>query len=376
MSTHHLDLSQSVDCRRKGTRLTRYEFSEFFRFANLKQDRNAVFALKEFRDRPHRTEADFKKELEVLNKLLRFGNEHIVHHLATWTLDARYYMLFPYAECNLRQYMERHSFSSPTKRNVLWLLAQLLGLSNALRGIHDISNPGTSTNLLAPQQGPRQSGWHHDLKPENILYFEGLGPRAGSFKIADFGSGKVHTYRSGTGSHNTRSPNGTLTYEPPEAAKDGATSRPYDVWSMGCVFVEMLIWVVYDYESVKSFRDSRDGKRFPDSVLTDDAFWQMDINKNPQRRRSVDEFLENLGGELQRRNLQTLQEVLGLVNRMLDTNKKNRITALHLWDTLKRIDKLTEVDLQAYDDDSLLDQNTPQETDEDTPSLSTKEPDR
>ncbi|KAL8792076.1 MAG: hypothetical protein Q9195_005331 [Heterodermia aff. obscurata] len=339
------------------------------------KDTHAVFALKEFRDRPHRKGADFNKELKFLTELYRCPDKNIVLHLATWTQDGRYYMLFPYAECNLRQYMERHTLSPLTKRNVLWLLAQFQGLSRAIRGIHNL-NPETGTNLLAPQQGPRQSGWHHDLKPENILYFEEIAPKAGSFKIADFGSGKVHTYRSGTGSHNTRSPNGTPTYEPPEVVKNGETSRRYDMWSMGCVFIEMLIWAVYDYDSVKSFGDSRVGRRSPDNAFFDDAFWQIDDDRNFIRRPSVDEWLEKLGGKLQHENLQALLEVLGLVNRMLDTSIITRITAPDLWKALNDINSQTEIDPEAHEDDPLSDQSTPQNSRGQKLSLSTKEPDR
>ena len=270
--------------------------------------------------------------------------------------------------------MEHNPFSSLTKRNVSWLLAQFVALSSAIRRIHHISNPDPS--LLAPQQGPRESGYHHDLKPENILYFKGIPYKEGAFKIADFGSGKVHTYRSGSGSHNTPSPNGTLTYEPPEAEKEGKTSRPYDIWSLGCVFIEMLIWAVYDYDSVKSFGDSRDGPRVPNGALTDDAFWHIDLDGNPQRRRSVDEWFTNLDQELKRRNLQPLQDVLALVNRMLDTNRQERIKTLDLWDTLTRIYDQMKVDFETYEDDSVLDQSTPTKTHRQSLSLSTKEPDR
>ena len=82
--------------------------------------------------------------------------------------------------------MKRNTFSSLTKINVLWLLDQFQGLSHAIRNIHYLENPETGTNLLAPRQGPRQSGWHHDLKPENMLYFKEINPKGGSFKIADF----------------------------------------------------------------------------------------------------------------------------------------------------------------------------------------------
>lgn len=137
-------------------------------------------------------------------------------------------------------------FGAPSNENIMWLLKQLRGLAEALKDIHNLSSIGSSLptpspgpNLVAPQPQMRKSGWHHDLKPENILLYKSLGHERGTFQVSDFGSGKIHTYRSG--SVNTRSPIGTLTYEPPEAKLEGATSRPYDVWSLGCVFLELLI---------------------------------------------------------------------------------------------------------------------------------------
>lgn len=291
-------------------------------------------------------------------------------------------MLFSYAECNLRQYMKRNVFSEPTKRNILWLLAQFLGLSNALREIHNLSDsnnaPETTPNILAPtQKEVRKSGWHHDLKPENILYFILSESKHGSFQIADFGSGKVHTYRSG--SVNTRSPNGTLTYEPPEAAKEGATSRPYDMWSMGCVFLELLIWATYGYQCVKSFRSNREERRFPDShtdIVQDDAFWQIHNDGNIQRRKSVEECFEKLENDLQRPSMQPFRKVLGLVDRMLDKERQTRISALDLWDTLSRIFTQTKIDLEHIRSDSVVDQANRDSMLPLLPRLSTRAPDR
>ncbi|CAF9934583.1 MAG: hypothetical protein HETSPECPRED_009275 [Heterodermia speciosa] len=138
----------------------------------------------------------------------------------------------------------------------------------------------------------------------------------------------------------------------------------------------MLIWAVYDYDSVKSFGDSRDGKRFPDHYLIDDAFWHMDNDRNIKRRPSVDMWLENLRGQLQHRNLSALLNVLGLVKRMLEINSQTRIMAHDLYDTLKRINLQTKIDLEAYEDDSLLDQRTLNESRRQTQSLSIEEPDR
>lgn len=291
-------------------------------------------------------------------------------------------MLFPYAECNMRQYMKRNSFGDPTKRKLRWLLEQFKALSFALRQIHNLSGETTSsevtTNLLTPtQQDVRMSGWHHDLKPENILFFKLPGRKYGVFQVADFGSGKVHTYRSG--SVNTRSPNGTLTYEPPEAAKEGATSRPYDMWSMGCVFLELLIWATCGYSCVKTFRSNREERRFPGSqtdILKDDAFWQIDVHGNIQRRASVDEWFNRLPNEMERKKLQILREVLDLVDRMLDKDRQTRITALHLWDTIDRICSQAKIDLADVKDDSMPEQISRETASSILPRLSTRAPDR
>lgn len=340
------------------------------------------FAVKIFKDRPLRTGNDFKKELKILDELRNYPHEHIVTHLATWTQDGRYYMLFSFAECNLRQYMRRVAFGNPTKKSILWLLSQFRGLANALKEIHNLSSAekadGSSPNLLAPVKDLRKSGWHHDLKPENILFFKIPSSSGGAFYVADFGSGKVHTYRSG--SINTKSPNGTMTYEPPEFAKEGVTSRPYDVWSMGCVFLELLVWAVFGYSSVRTFTNDREQRRFPGSqtdVLVDDAFWQMDENRDLTLRESVANWISKLHDEIQQQRLEPFEKVLKLVIRMLDTERRDRISALDLWDTLDRTHKQATVDMKNLKQDSL-----PAEVEMDPESsqpllrLSTNAPDR
>ena len=278
--------------------------------------------------------------------------------------------------------MKHNRSSQPTKRHILWLLAQLKGLALALKLIHDMTSPNKNsedvTKLLTPtQQGVRKCGWHHDLKPENILYFGEPGDQFGSFHIADFGSGKVQTYRSG--SRTTASPNGTLTYEPPEAAKGGRTSRPYDIWSMGCVFLALLIWTFYDHESVEAFSRSREMGRYPGSysdVTKDDAFWQREVNGTIQRRQSVESWLVKLDAKLGEQQLQPFREVLTLVKRMLEIKREIRITALDLWDTLQRIYDKTKVELQRFEGYSLPYQSHGEAPSPSQLSISTKAPDR
>lgn len=268
-------------------------------------------------------------------------------------------MLFPYAECNLREYMERVTFGGPDNENILWLLKQFCGLAKAIRIIHDLPTTVTSNATVTSNSTPnltypypaqeKKSGWHHDLKPENILYFRNMSSKLGTFRIADFGAGKIHIYRSA--SVNTASPNGTLTYEPPEVKSEGATSRPYDIWSLGCVFLELLIWAVFGSGAVKTFATQRDDRRFPGSLtdfLRDDAFWQMAVDGRVSLRKSVNDRIVLLREEALHSEWRPFKEVLDLVSRMLEPDRLERIPALNLWHTLHNIYTQRKVDLERF----------------------------
>lgn len=254
-------------------------------------------------------------------------------------------MLFPYAQCNLRQYMRRYEFDISDHGNSLWLLGQLRSLADALREIHNLQTTdglASGVNLAAPASGMKKSGWHHDVKPENILFFRDRGSRFGKFCIADFGSGKVHTYRSG--SINTGSKNGTVTYEPPEAQAEGRTSRPYDVFSLGCVFLEILVWAVCGYRSVKTFTSERSARRSPGSqvdFVEDDGFWQRTRDGIITIRKSVTDWIQRL-----KQIDHHYHEGLDLIMLMIELDKTKRITAVLLWNRLDQICNKKKVDLR------------------------------
>ncbi|KAL2047079.1 hypothetical protein N7G274_001098 [Stereocaulon virgatum] len=343
----------------------------------LSLDKDAYFALKEFRHRPHANNSDFSKELRILNVLRRFNHDHIVTHLATWVQDEVYCMLFPYAQCNLREYMMWNEFQFRGGRE-LWLLEQLKGLASALKLIHDLSNEDTLTPLQSPRHqapspiltGERRAGWHHDLKPENILYFWDTDPPLGTFRISDWGSGRVNTYRSGRTVF-TPSPNGTLTYEPPEVLYEGKTSRPYDVWSLGCVFLELLVWAVWNFRAVKAFGNERIDRRdlWSASTLKDDAFWQRLEGGNVVLRQSVKNWISKLEDALRQPKQAPLMAAFELVRDMLDPRRNVRIPARDVEETLGRICVQALVGLE--DDDSADADNDPLEL-----RLSLKAPDR
>jgi serine/threonine protein kinase len=103
---------------------------------------------------------------------------------------------------------------------------------------------------------------HGDLKPGNILCVEEGGETI--LKIADFGVSRIHhaqtTYRKSA----TTTALLTPSYQGPEVEfekvdkKDQRPrSRKYDIWSLGCVFLEFSIWLLHGPKAIEGFAGAR-----------------------------------------------------------------------------------------------------------------------
>lgn len=230
--------------------------------------------MKEVRNHPTSAAASANERL-LLKGLRDLGHDHIIRLLASYEQDGKYYFVFPLADFSLEELMRTDPEGldypeSPKHRSyVAWILGQFAGIASGLAKVHMRSNGsdgGRSSNTLSPElldpsvardRRPLGStGYHHDIKPQNLLYFKKVAdtaspcPKHGILQIADFGIGKFHSLMSGTGTRNVR---GTPTYAAPESkipstapnGKDAEPglklSRPYDVWSLGCVLMEVLV---------------------------------------------------------------------------------------------------------------------------------------
>ena len=85
---------------------------------------------------------------------------------------------------------------------------------------------------------------HHDLKPHNILL---LGEQ---WKICDFGMTRLRSLDEGS---KTERILGSKVYHPPEYEDKAFKKhgRSFDVWSMGCIIVELAVLFVYGWEGGK-----------------------------------------------------------------------------------------------------------------------------
>jgi serine/threonine protein kinase len=226
----------------------------------------------------------FTRETEILKRLSRapHTHPHLITLLAIYEQLGRCNLIFPHAECNLLQYWK---VQEPTPdqdgRTALWLAEQCQGLAEGLGRIHryetvsvtGLLNPNSipvteihsiesiakdSHNSTAPQDPQRLFGRHGDIKPENILWFadhSAAGGR-GILKITDFGISQFSLRTSKPASDCAPIAN-SPTYRPPECDLNGTISASYDIWTLGCVYLEFVTWFFGGRDYVNRFGESR-----------------------------------------------------------------------------------------------------------------------
>ncbi|KAH6981724.1 kinase-like domain-containing protein [Ilyonectria sp. MPI-CAGE-AT-0026] len=207
-------------------------------------------AVKEFK-----TEQLFEKEKENLQQIQSLSHEHLIKIIATCSRDRFYYVLFPWADGgNLGDLWKRED-GKRTRELTRWSLGQMLGISEALSALH-------SKNCR-----------HGDLKPENVLHFKKGSEDPGTLVIADVGVSKFHQQATNMRSEPTDTRATTPIYEAPEAQPDvkDPRSRRYDMWSMGCMFLEHIVWLLYGHDAMLRFRNSR---KSTDPEIRDGSFYR------------------------------------------------------------------------------------------------------
>ncbi|KAI0477807.1 HET-domain-containing protein [Xylariaceae sp. FL0804] len=184
------------------------------------------------------TDDNFHKEVGILDIIRHLDHPHLVKPIAAYENENYQCVLFPWAGGgNLGDYWKRGPATS-SSRVVLdegftsWTLCQIRGLCNCLKLLWD------------------QNCHHRDLKPENILY---TGRERGNFIIADVGLSKFHTDKTVDRPRSSSAKYRTRRYAAPELESDQlqALSRDYDMWAMGVVLLEWLIWLANGTEGLR-----------------------------------------------------------------------------------------------------------------------------
>jgi len=164
-------------------------------------------------------------------------------------------------------------------------------VARALQLVHDpesaIPFPDEDGSIHQRNQSIR----HGDIKPENLLWFINMqdnGRTKRTLKIADMGLAKQHWEHTHNREFPTRETHSTRHYETPDArSQHGPRSRLYDVWSLGCVMLEWIIWVLWGNRGLKRFRgdlEQGNGQLYFYSTMSSDTGPDVDIVHADVRR--------------------------------------------------------------------------------------------
>jgi len=231
-------------------------------------------ALKQLR-RSHIAKAreEFDRERSVLTRLARLNHPHIIELVSAFKHGPTYCLLFPLACGSLKKGFEKNHVGDASY--MLWMIGQLCGIADGLNAIHtktqgsynqgpdDSNPPDQPVQNLDPKSNLK--GYHNDLSPTNLFLFVALREplkgderNYGRIQIADFGLSKLRNKIDGSVSETIA---GQETYAPPESwgkvGSDRVTSRRKDIWSFGCIILEIFVWLLEGPEGTKDFATKR-----------------------------------------------------------------------------------------------------------------------
>ncbi|KAI3321993.1 kinase-like protein [Xylariaceae sp. AK1471] len=223
------------------------------------------------------TEENFNREVEALKLVRKFSHPHLIELLGTCNYRHSFYLIFRWADGDLRTFWQNNPVPNSDPTMALWVLQQCLGIAKGLSLIHSGKcSPSPRTNL---------KGRHGDIKPCNILRY---APRAGSqdpkwgvLAISDFGLTRFHQDQSCWREYK-HGPPATLTYRAPEGDLRRKVSYSWDIWPLGCLYLEFLTWLLQGWNAVVIFSEERqheDRSGYPE-VYREDKFFNLNRVKS------------------------------------------------------------------------------------------------
>lgn len=167
---------------------------------------------------------------------------------------------------------------------------QCCGIANGLAKIHRYetmrrtNSLGLESHLKSAAPRSHESvrfnkqlfGRHGDIKPENILWFRDPTKKndRGVLKISDFGLTEFSVRHSQCYKRNSKIAH-SPSYRPPECDLEGAVvGQSYDIWTLGCLYLEIITWQLGGAKLLQTFRQKRtmhDPMRF----MSTDTFFEI-----------------------------------------------------------------------------------------------------
>ncbi|KAL3465115.1 kinase-like domain-containing protein [Aspergillus heterothallicus] len=189
---------------------------------------------------------DFYHERKAYRDLGPSAHPHIIELLFTYQYRKKFHLVFPWATGTLKDYWKINANPVISSAFFWWAIQQMAGIASGLAYFHDFKDPRT---------GAPRFGRHGDIKAENILRFP-LTYCPGILKIADLGLARIHSENSRS-NVDPNSVDHSPTYCPPDAKRKCKISRKYDIWSLGCMYLDWVSYLLLGYQAIKDFSNLR-----------------------------------------------------------------------------------------------------------------------
>ncbi|KAI1275714.1 acyl transferase/acyl hydrolase/lysophospholipase [Xylaria sp. FL0933] len=184
----------------------------------------------------------WQAEAKALKRISTLKHPNLIAVKAIVRKGGKCYFMFPWGDGgNLLEFFKENPRPRLHTGFMREIFVQLFGLADAVNAMHHFGDGEGSLR-------------HGDLKPHNIVRFLDK-TQVGTLKIADMALAKYHDESTNLRDAGTEMRYGTGLYEPPEVMTmaDAPRSRRYDIWSMGCIYLDFLIWLLYGYEELLAF---------------------------------------------------------------------------------------------------------------------------
>ena len=237
-----------------------------------------------------------------MSYLYHLKHPSILPLLTSYTYNGIPNFLLPFAEGgDLEQFLNNNSRPGEFARDTR-IYGAISGLASGLETLHSYKSEVLGKEMI---------GYHHDLKPKNVLVSKGR------FILSDFGLSKL---KSGEDSR-TPFKKGQGHYLAPECedlGKDfskGIISRASDAWSLGCIILEVIVFMVGGSDGITRFREARTSTR---GFLTTRTFFTDN---------AINIGVEKMLTELADNNENSIKRSAALIRQILVIDLERRIKA-------------------------------------------------
>jgi serine/threonine protein kinase len=226
---------------------------------------------------------DYKQEIRVLERFSgpNPGHKHLIRLRLAFQYGTSYYLLFNWAHGNLVDLWRQTPNPTASPHFLRWLIRQCLGIADGLRKIHlhrSWSNAKFLNGSTHLEDTDKNRGRHGDIKPENILCFKTDEHQYHHLVVSDFGLTRFHRPETVDCVPREKVRGLSRTYRSPEFDTQPYISQAYDMWGLGCLYLEFISWFLVGYQKTREvFQSQRVEEDIPPATFfAEDKFFNLE----------------------------------------------------------------------------------------------------